>query len=354
MLPPDMDLETKAVLKACIPARAALAALNQGAELIPNPTMLINTLPVLEAKSSSEIENIVTTTDRLFAYVGREDQADEATQEALRYRWALLTAYPVLHKRPITTRTAQAVCTHIMGIEMQVRRIPGTALAGHASGQVIYTPPEGHDRILGLLANWERFMNESRSIDPLVRLAVGHYQFEAIHPFADGNGRTGRVLNSLFLVQEGLLSLPILYLSRYILAHKADYYRLLLAVTREHAWEPWLLYMLTAIQETAEWTLAKIRAIRTLEVNTAAHVRARLPKIYSHELIELIFEQPYVRIASVVERDLAHRQTAARHLKLLADLGVLHIRQAGRDKLFVHTRLLDLLGHPEHTIAGYA
>jgi hypothetical protein len=207
-LPPAVDLETKAVLKRCITARAALAELKQAAELIPNQAMLINTLPLLEARASSEIENIVTTADRLFRHLDADTDADPATREALRYRQALLDGFRQINQRPLNTRTAETVCTRIRGVEMTVRRVPGTALVNDRTGEVIYTPPEGEREIRNLLANWERFLNTETSIDPLVRMAAAHYQFEAIHPFADGNGRTGRVLNSLFLIQEDLLTLP--------------------------------------------------------------------------------------------------------------------------------------------------
>jgi Fic family protein len=342
-LPPAVELETKPVLKQCVAARAALAGLQQAAALIPNPAILINTLPLLEARASSEIENIVTTADKLFRHLQAEAGADPATREALRYRAALLEGYKSLKTRPLATRTAEAVCTLIKGVEMTVRRVPGTTLTQGASGTVIYTPPEGEDLLRGLLANWERFLHEEESLDPLVRMAVAHYQFEAIHPFLDGNGRTGRVLNSLFLVGEGLLDLPILYLSRYIIGRKADYYRLLLAVTREGAWEPWILYMLRGVEETAAWTTAKIGAVRKLSADTAAIARRRLPKIYSRELVDAIFEQPYCRIANLVDAGIAGRQAASRYLKALAGIGVLREKAVGREKLFVNPRLMTLL-----------
>ena len=186
-------------------------------------------------------------------------------------------------------------------------------------------------------------MHEERALDPLIRMAAGHYQFEAIHPFTDGNGRTGRVLNSLFLIQEDLLTLPILYLSRHIIAHKDEYYGKLIAVTREEAWEPWLLYMLEAVRETAEWTLAKIAAIRGLAEQTALRVRDELPKIYSRELIDVIFEQPYCRIENLVQAQVSKRQTASRYLKLLVEIKVLEEKKVGREKLFVHPNLMRLL-----------
>ncbi|MCJ7630161.1 MAG: Fic family protein, partial [Longimicrobiales bacterium] len=314
-LPPGVELETKVVLKGCIEARAALAELKKAVEMIPNPAMLINTLPVLEARASSEIENIVTTADTLFRHMATESEADPATEEALRYRHALLEGFQSLHSHPLSTRAAEAVCSRIMGRTIGVRRVPGTALANAATGEVIYTPPATEDRIRTQLANWERFLQMHGEIDPLVRMSAAHYQFEAIHPFTDGNGRTGRVLNNLFLVEQGLLPLPVLYMSRYIIANKADYYDLLLDVTREGEWEPWLLFMLQAVEETSIWITKKIAAIRELADHTAAFVLAKLPKIYSRELVEVLFEQPYCRIANVVDAGIVERQAASRYLK---------------------------------------
>lgn len=345
-LPPPIDLETKPILKGCVGARAALGELKQAATLLPNPTILINTLPLLEAQASSEIEQIVTTTDRLFRFAGGGDAADPPTKEALRYRHALLDGFASLNDRPLCTATAELVCSRIKDAPMQVRRVPGTALANDATAEVIYTPPEGEERIRGLLANWERFLHgedAAGNLDPLVRMAAAHYQFEAIHPFADGNGRTGRVLNSLFLVEQGLLPLPILYLSRFIIAHKADYYGLLLGITRDAAWEPWILFMLRGIEETATWTTARIDAIRRLMAAAVEHVRNTTPKIYSRELVDLVFEQPYCRIANVVEAGIAGRQAASRYLQALVSSGLLRELEAGREKLFVNSRLLALL-----------
>ena len=344
-LPPGVELETKRVLKSCIAARSALAELKQAAQLIPKG-VLTNTLPLLEAQSSSEIENIVTTTDQMFQHRASDDNADPATKEALRYSYALLEGFQSLSDYPLTTRTAEMVCTKIKGNEMRVRRVPGTALAREQSRrtpQVIYTPPEGEQLLRKLLANWERFLHEETEIDPLVRMAVGHYQFEAIHPFTDGNGRTGRVLNSLFLIYEGLLTLPILYLSRYIIENRVDYYRLLLEVTRDAVWEPWVLYVIEGVRQTADWTRAKIEAIRKLMEHTTDYVREQRSKVYSYELLSLIFELPYCRIQNVVDVGIAKRQAASRYLKELVEIGVLEERTVGREKLFIHPKYLNLL-----------
>ncbi|WP_185232553.1 protein adenylyltransferase Fic [Teredinibacter franksiae] len=349
LLPPAIELETRAVLKCCIEARAALAELKQAAELIPNQAMLINTLPLLEAKDSSEIENIVTTTDKLFQFADGDDaHADLATKEALRYRRALYEGWQALSKRPINTNMAESICSQIKGIDMSVGKVPGTVLvnkelANDKTGEIIYTPPEGEKVLRDLLSNWEKLLYEHPELDPLIRMAVMHYQFEAIHPFTDGNGRTGRILNILYLVQERLLNLPILYLSRYIIANKSQYYSNLLTVTREQAWEPWLLYMLQAVESTAQWTTQKIISIRKLADHTADYVREQLPKIYSRELIDTIFEQPYCRINNLVDANIAKRQTASEYLKKLVSIGVLIEQQLGRERLFVHPKLIQLI-----------
>jgi Fic family protein len=356
-LPPDCVLESRTVLKACIEARVALAELKQAAELIPNQTMLINTIPLLEAKDSSEIENIVTTTDQLFRYAHSHagmESADAATREALRYRTALQRGCLSLGERPLCTATAVEVCRILKGADMDIRRTPGTQLINDRTGEVIYTPPEGESHLRDLLADWERFLHQQTDLDPLVRMAVGHYQFEAIHPFSDGNGRTGRILNILHLIQEGLLGLPILYLSRHVIARKADYYGLLLGVTRDQAWEPWLLFMLQAVAETSRWTTGKIAAIRKLADHTAEHVRLQRPKIYTRELVDVLFEQPYCRIGNLVEKGIAQRQAASRYLHDLADLGVLSEMRFGKEKLFIHPRLLELLGQDSNELRAYA
>ena len=353
LLPPTVDIETKAILKRCITARAALAELKQATDLIPNPSILINTLPALEARASSEIENIVTTTDKLFEYAQDTIHADAATKEALRYSSALFNAAKSLAKHPLNTRTAEQICSEIRGKETRVRRVPGTALTNNATGKIIYTPPEGEDRLRQLLANWEKFLHEETGIDPLIKMAAAHYQFEAIHPFTDGNGRTGRVINSLFLIEQRLLTLPVLYLSRYIIENRNDYYRLLLNVTRDQDWEPWILYLLKAVEETAISTTAKIAAMRRLAEQTTQYVNARLPKIYSYELVNLIFELPYCRIANLTAAGIAKRQTASEYLKQLVGIGVLRAAGAAREKLFIHTKLLHLLTSDSNDFEPY-
>ena len=333
------------MLKACIEARAAVAELKQAGRLLPNQDVLINTIPLLEARASSEIENIVTTTDQLFRYAqpDREGLADPATKEALRYRTALRRGVELLERKPLATATAVEVCRTLLAQDLDVRRVPGTALVNQGTGAVVYTPPEGEALLRRLLANWERFLHEAEDLDPLIRMAVAHYQFEAIHPFTDGNGRTGRILNLLFLVEQELLELPVLYLSRAMIRKKADYYRLLLAVTTRAAWEDWILYVLGAVAETARWTTARILAIRQLMHETDEYVQAEAYGAYTRDLVELTFVQPYCRIRNVVEAGIARRQTAAVYLKQLVTVGVLEEVKVGREKLFINPRLMRLL-----------
>ena len=354
-LPPTEELETKDILKQTIKARAALAELKQAAELIPNQSMLINTLLIMEARASSEIENIVTTTDKLFRSLQLDSEEDDvATKEALQYRTALFSGFESLKERPLCTQTAVLVCSEIKGRAMDIRKVTGTALRNGVNGEVIYTPPEGERLIRDKLANWETFIHNNEALDPLIILAVAHYQFEAIHPFLDGNGRTGRVLNSLLLIEKGLLHLPILYLSRYIIEHKADYYRLLLDVTVNQNWQDWLLYFLKGIEETAIWTLRKIEAIKALSIETKRYIQQSLPHLYSLELVELLFEQPYTRIVNLERAGIAKRQTASKYLKDLCDAGVLSEQSVGRDKLFIHPKLMELLRGENNVFTPYA
>jgi Fic family protein len=353
--PPAEQIETHAILKKCISARVALAELKQAAELIPNAAVLVNALPLLEAQASSEIENIVTTTDKLFEYVDVSDErADAATKEALRYRRALFEGIQKVQRSRVGIDTAIEVCRTIKNQALDLRSKPGTSLRNNATGAVIYTPPAGSKLIREKLENWERFLGSETKLDPLICLAIQHYQFEAIHPFVDGNGRTGRVLNILYLVQRQLLDSPILYLSRYIIRHKADYYRLLLEVTTEGAWEPWILYLLDGVETSCLWTTDKIKAIRELMRHTGQYIHRRLPKLYSWELVELLFKQPYCRISNVVDAGLAKRQTASVYLKQLCDLGVLREVKSGRENIFVHPKYVELLTGDENVWVYYA
>ena len=353
--PPLQQIETTAILKQCINSRVALAELKQAAELIPNSAVLVNALPLLEARASSEIENIVTTTDKLFEFADiAEERADAATKEALRYRTALYEGTKMVRRGMLTTDMAIQICSTIKGIELDLRAESGTKLKNRMTGEVIYTPPEGQQLLQAKLDNWAEFMHRATEIDPLVRLAVQHYQFEAIHPFADGNGRTGRILNILFLVQHGLLDSPILYLSRYIISNKGAYYRLLQNVTSNSDWGAWIQFVLEGVEQTCTWTTDKIKAIRELMEHTAQYVQYKLPKTYSWELVELLFKQPYCRIGNLVDAGIAKRQTASVYLKQLCDAGVLREIKSGRENIFVHPKYIELLTGEENVWVYYA
>ncbi|MCE0827801.1 Fic family protein [Buttiauxella sp. A2-C2_NF] len=340
LLPPDIEnIETRNVLKACINARAALAELKTAGELLPDQGLLINLLPMLEAKDSSRIENIVTTSDQLFQFVNRAEHADPATKEALRYRTALYEGVNHLITHPLCANTAVEICTTLRAIDTDIRKTPGTVLRDQHMN-IVYTPPEGEAAIRDLLSNWENFIHAQDELDPLVKMAILHYQFECIHPFPDGNGRTGRIVNILYLIQSGLLSLPILYLSRFILERRNDYYSLLRNVTAEGNWESWILFILEAVENTANWTTKKIAVVRELIETTTAWIREKLPKIYSWELVQVLFAQPYCRIENLVDGGIAKRQTASVYLKQLVDIGVLEEVTAGRERLYLNTRLL--------------
>jgi Fic family protein len=356
LLPPPLEqVETTQILKRCIEARVALAELKQAAELIPNAAVLVNALPLLEARASSEIENIVTTTDKLFEFADiAEDRADAATKEALRYRTALFEGSKMVQRRMLSTDMAIQICSTVKGMELDIRSEPGTTLKNRMTGEIIYTPPVGQQLLIEKLDNWADFMHRSTEIDPLVRLAIQHYQFEAIHPFSDGNGRTGRILNILFLVEHGLLNSPILYLSRYIIQNKAAYYRLLQQVTREQDWTSWILFILDGMEETCTWTTDKIKSIRELMEHTGQFVQKSLPKIYTWELVELLFKQPYCRIGNLVESGIAKRQTASVYLKQLCELGILREVKSGRENIFVHPKYIELLSGEENVWVYYA
>lgn len=346
-LPPaGIDLEPRAVLKSTIKARTALATLTQAARLLPNPSILIHAVPLLEAQASSEIENIVTTADELFKHV-ESGGGDHATKEALRYRSALFAGVDWLRERPLTTGAATLICSVLHGREMAVRAVPGTRIANPTSGEILYAPPEGPDLIRDKLSDWERFIHADDDLDPLVRMAVAHYQFEAIHPFHDGNGRSGRVLNILMLIEAGLLDEPILYLSRAIIARKNDYYRLLRAVTADGAWVEWILFMLDTVRESATSTTAKIASIRHCQETITERARGATAGGRDAQFLDVLFEQPYCRIGTVVRRCGVSRQTASTWLHALVAAGLMTDVKVGRELLFLNHELLDVLTRRE-------
>ncbi len=345
-LPPSAEFETKPVLRKAIGAGRALAELKGLGQTIPDQAVLVNSLVLQEAKASSEIENIVTTNDALFrAFTATTGSVDAATKEVLRYREALWRGYIRLgERRVLSTNLFVELVQTITNTDAGVRNVPGTAIVNPVTGETVYTPPEGERVIRDMLRELEEFIHDSSDLDPLIKMALVHYQFEAIHPFFDGNGRTGRIVNILFLLLNGLLDQPVLYLSRFIIQHRSDYYAALRAVTEDDAWEDWILYMLTAVEETADFTRQRVCAIRDLMHETIEQARRDLPpNVYSKDLIGLLFRQPYCKIAFLVEEGIASRNIASNYLGELVKAGYLKKQKHGREFIYLNTALYDLL-----------
>jgi Fic family protein len=337
--------ETPAILKRVAAAGRALAELKGVVGTIPHQDILISTLTIQEAKDSSEIENIVTTHDQLYQRESADDQAmNAATKEVLRYREALWTGYQAVRNSGLLTNN-QLLDIHaaLEANRAGFRKVPGTTLKNRA-GEVVYTPPQSGPEVEAYMADLEKFihMEPPFDADPLVRMALIHHQFESIHPFYDGNGRTGRILNVLYLVKEGLLDVPVLYLSRYIVRTKSDYYRLLQAVREDDAWGEWVLYMLTAVEDTARDATRTVGMIREAFLDAKHRIRSRF-RFYSQDLINNLFTHPYTKIA-FVERDLnVTRLTATRYLDELAEEGFLEKRKIGRSNYYLNQPLIRIL-----------
>lgn len=338
-------IETIPILRQVVKSAIALAELKGLANTLPNPSILLNAVILKEARASSEIENVITTHDKLYqALSAKGMEIDAATKEVLRYREAILEGYHAVQKRGfINTNTITAIQKVLEENNAGLRKLPGTALKNALTGEVIYTPPDDRDTILALMKNLEDYINEENEISPLIKLAVQHYQFESIHPFYDGNGRTGRILNVLYLILHGLLDSPVLYLSDYIIKNKTDYYRLLQEVRTKDKWEDWILFMLKAVEETSRQTINQIGDIKTLFAHTQDKMKNEATKLYNKELLELIFEQPYSKIEFVVERMGVSRITASKYLKGLEQLGILIPKKVWKETLYINQTLFDIL-----------
>jgi len=343
LLPPSCELETTAILKKAIAANRKLAELKGLVNSIPNQAILVNGIVLQEARLSSEIENIVTTNDELYRAAADEKLATNPhAKEVLLYRQALWHGFKSLKKKPLATNLFIEIAEIIKGRGIGIRRVPGTKIA-NSKGEVIYTPPEGESVIRDKLSNLEQFLHAEDGIDPLIKLATLHYQFEAIHPFVDGNGRTGRIINILFLVEKGLLDTPILFLSHYILSTKFSYYTGLRNVTEQGAWADWVIYMLEAIETTATETQQRVHHILATMEKARKLVQDKAPKIYSKDLIEVIFQHPYCKIRFLEEAGLAKRQTAAAYLQSLEELGLLKSVKIGLEKYYINNKLTKIL-----------
>lgn len=343
-LPLTNQVEAQRVLKKAISANRALANLNGVARIIPNSAILINSLVLQEAKDSSEIENIITTHDELYrANLDMESVTNEA-KEVQNYKEALLKGFSLVKDTKLLLKKH---IIEIQGIleknDAGVRKQAGTNLKNALTGEVIYTPPQDYEAIQELLTNLENYINEPNDIDNLINMAIIHYQFESIHLFYDGNGRTGRIINILYLILKDMLDIPILYLSRYIITHKADYYRLLQEVRTEDKWEEWILYMLEAVEQTSLETIELINNISDLMIKTQDTISGKLPKIYSKDLVEILFMHPYTKIEFLIDKLNLHRDTASKYLKELETIGILKPIKIGRSKYFINLELFDML-----------
>ncbi|MCL1897522.1 MAG: Fic family protein [Micrococcales bacterium] len=341
LLPPPVDLETRDVLKQAITAREALARFDARANALPNPTVLINAIPLLEAQASSEIENIVTTADELFAATALSASATPAAREALRYRSALQAGWEQVGKRPLTATIAAQICAAIRGFDEGFRQ--GEVYIADMAKQVrIYTPPLNPDALRQLLENWTWWINHPSDLDPLVRMAVAHYQFEAIHPFTDGNGRTGRIMNVLMLCDAGLLRLPLLYLSRYIIETKDQYYQLLRGVTSDGNWRQWVSYILEGVRVTALQTTRIVDAIDLVQSELLDQMRGLFGSA-NHDLLTVLMEQPYCRTRDVMEVAGVSRPTAVKWLRSLVAAGTFEELRTGRDVLYINLPMMAVL-----------
>ena len=348
-LPLSIEIETKTVLKKVAKAHQALAELKGCVATIPNESILISTLSLQEAKDSSAIENIVTTHDDLYQSDTFASQfASMAAKEVHNYANALRNGFQQVKQTGLLTNN------HILQIQAGIetnnagfRKLPGTALKNDRTGEVVYTPPQHPDELLRLMNNLEAFINDDTLCDwdDLVKMAVIHHQFESIHPFYDGNGRTGRIINILYLVKQGLLQLPILYLSRYINQYKGEYYRLLQKVRTEDAWEDWIMFMLDGVEKTSRQSIVLLQKIREIMSSHKQQIRSQLPKIYSQDLLNNLFRHPYTKIDFVMDELDVSRTTATKYLDDLAKIQLLQKRKLGKHNYYINIELFNMLSN---------
>ena len=350
LLPPKADIETKSILRKTISAGRALAHLNGTLMNLPNPTLFLDTIYLQEAKASSEVENIITTNDELYkSLVADKKVENPSTKEVLNYKKALWLGLEQIKEKPfITTNLCVSIVQCIQQNTAAIRNTPGTTLT-NTKGEVIYTPPSGEAIIREKLTNLEQFINEpahyteedetslgepNQTIDPLIKMALMHYQFEAIHPFSDGNGRTGRILLLLYLKLSGLLDTPAIYLSEYIIKNKADYYKCLRGVTENNDWENYILYMLDMVEETSNKGLERLNKIIAVMTKTSDEIKAKLPKIYSKDLVEILFRLPYTKRQHLINENIGNPKTVGNYLITLEENGFLTSIKMGKEKLY--------------------
>ena len=344
--PPREKVETIEILRQTNKSTAALAELKGMAKTIPNQAMLINAIVLQEAKDSSEIENIITTQDELYkALTANKSTQSAEIKEVVSYRKAIFSGFDILRKQGfIRINDIVNIQKELVHNTAGIRSTPGTVLKNDKTGEVVYTPPQDKAVIVELLTNFINHYNQRDSeLSPLINLAILHYQFESIHPFYDGNGRTGRIINILYLILNDLIEVPILYLSSYLIKNKPEYYRLLNKTNHDGEWQEWIMFMLEAVESTSRDTILKIANIKRLLDKTLIRVQEELPKIYRKELVELLFEQPYSKIDFVVTRLNVERKAASRYLKELEKIGVLESQKVGRETLYINKELIEIL-----------
>ena len=348
-LPPIANLETKEILRGLSRASRSLAELKGYADTIPNKHILINAITINEAKDSSAVENIITTHDDLYKAMSGSKVINSAAKEVISYRSALWLGYEkVKEEGLLTTNMIIDIQGCIEGNSAGIRKLPGTVLLNETTGETIYKPPSGEICLLDLMGNLEKYMNDdSDEIDPLIKLAVIHYQFESIHPFYDGNGRTGRIINILYLVLKELLDSPILYLSSYIIRNKDAYYKLLKEVRISGNWEDWIVYILTGIEETAEETLILVKKINDEVATMTSEIKEKLPKLYTKELVDLLFFEFHTKTKYVQEGLSVSRRTAVTYLQTLEREGFLSSEMIGKERIYQNKRLYDLVKYSE-------
>ncbi len=344
MLPPNIDLETKKILKQLVSAHKYLSELKGYSETIPNKNILINAIIINESKDSSEIENIITTHDDLYREMSSQSSNNPASKEVENYRAALWKGFELVSKNNIlSTNMIVQIQEIIEKNSAGIRKVPGTVLKNDKTGEIVYTPPVGEDVIREYLNNLEKYINIDDEIDDLIKLAVIHYQFESIHPFYDGNGRTGRIINVLFLILKGLLDSPILYLSRFIIRNKAAYYHLLQDVRENKNWEGWIVFILKGIEEISKETLELTKLINNEVILMRDQIKEELPNIYSKELIEILFKEFYTKTIFVEKGLNVTRKTAVSYLKQLEENGFLISEKIGKERIYQNKRLFDLV-----------
>ena len=345
MLPPSINLETVPVLRQLAKSNRALAELKGYADTIPNKNILLNAVMINEAKDSSEIENIITTHDELYKALSQSSGASLEAKEVVNYRSAIWEGYQlVLEKGILTVNMIVSIQGIVEGNQAGIRKLPGTVLLNSKTNEVVYTPPSDEREIRNLLSNLEEYINEvDDRVDPLIKLSVIHFQFESIHPFYDGNGRTGRIINIIYLILRDLLNSPILYLSRYINKNKSEYYRLLQEVRTQQKWEEWILFILKGIEETAKDTLELVKRINVEIESMRNEIKLKLPKIYSKELIDLLFYEFYTKTIYIEKGLSITRKTAVSYLSALEEAGLLVSEKIGKERIYKNKRLFDLV-----------